>query len=288
MFSRALLVTPLTLLLAGAAPIVHAAPAQAVAVAADAAVSAATETAARPTAPTSSATAPTAITSKAASTASAAAASAGAASTATAAAATATAATLAAEAEAGARKLITRFLQVDDRFYRGGQPDAAGLQALRDLGVKTIVTLRTGDSAEAERKLVTALGMTFVQIPISQRPFGVTLPAEAITKFFDIVDNPESGKVFLHCRRGADRTGTFVGLYRIARQGWDSGKAYDEARDIGMRWWYFPMKDRLKDFAASLAPATTAARPAAAATPAASVKAGSSPAASLPAAAVTP
>lgn len=231
MFSRALLITPLTLLLAGVAPIVHAAPAQAVA--ADAAATGAT------------------------------------ASTGTAA-----ATTLTAEAEAGARKLITRFLQVDDGFYRGGQPDAAGLRALRDMGVKTIVTLRTGDSAEAERKIVTALGMTFVQIPISQRPFGVTLPAEAITKFFEIVDNPESGKVFLHCRRGADRTGTFVGLYRIARQGWDSGKAYDEARDIGMRWWYFPMKDRLKDFAASLTPATSATT--------------DRPAASLPAAAVTP
>lgn len=165
-------------------------------------------------------------------------------------------ATAATQAETGARELITRFLQVDDRLYRGGQPDAAGFKALRDLGVKTIVTLRTGESAEAERKLVTSLGMTFVQIPIAQRPFGVTLPTEAITRFFEIVDNPASGKVFLHCRRGADRTGTFAGLYRIARQGWDSAKAYDEARGIGMRWWYFPMKDRLKDFAATLPPAS--------------------------------
>lgn len=164
----------------------------------------------------------------------------------------ATAATAAAAADSAAAQLIKRFIQVDERLYRGGQPDAAGLKALRDAGIKTIISFRTGDSAEEEARLAETLGMTFVQIPISQRPFGVTLPAEAVARFFSIIDNPDSGKVFIHCRRGADRTGTFAGLYRIARQGWTSEKAYDEARAIGMRWWYFPMKGRMESFASTL------------------------------------
>jgi hypothetical protein len=42
-----------------------------------------------------------------------------------------------------------------------------------------------------------------------------------------------------------------VGLYRIARQQWDPGDAYREARDIGMRWWYFGVEEQFRRFAAA-------------------------------------
>jgi hypothetical protein len=46
-------------------------------------------------------------------------------------------------------------------------------------------------------------------------------------------------------------------MYRVARQGWTPEAAYDEARAIGMRWWHYPVKGYLEDFAARLlAPAT--------------------------------
>jgi hypothetical protein len=31
----------------------------------------------------------------------------------------------------------------------------------------------------------------------------------------------------------------------MLRQGWDLKRAYDEARDVGMRWWYTDVKDEL-------------------------------------------
>jgi hypothetical protein len=37
-------------------------------------------------------------------------------------------------------------------------------------------------------------------------------------------------------------------LYRIANQGWDTKKAYSEARDIGLRWWYVAIKKQLMEF----------------------------------------
>lgn len=153
---------------------------------------------------------------------------------------------------------IKRFLRVDARLYRGGQPDAAGYAYLRDVGVRTVVSLRTGD--EGERAAVEALGMRFVHIPVALRPFGATVKPDAVARFFQIVDDPSSGIVFVHCKRGADRTGTFVGLYRMARQQWDDDRAYDEARDIGMRWWYFPIRSQLAGWARAIPPAAAPAQ----------------------------
>ena len=137
---------------------------------------------------------------------------------------------------------IKRFMRVAPGLYRGGQPDEDGFRYLRDLGIRTVVSLRND---AAEREMVEALGMRFMHIPVTFRPLGGTMPREAVARFLEIVDEPANGPVFVHCKRGADRTGAFVGLYRIVRQGWGLDRAYDEARDVGMRWWYFAVKDQL-------------------------------------------
>jgi protein tyrosine phosphatase (PTP) superfamily phosphohydrolase (DUF442 family) len=141
---------------------------------------------------------------------------------------------------------IKRFIEVAPGLYRGGQPDVDGFAYLRDLGIRTVVSLRNDDS---EKAMVESLGMRFVHIPVTFRPLGGTLPRDAVARFLEIVDEPAHGPVFVHCKRGADRTGAFVGLYRIVRQGWTLDRAYDEARDVGMRWWYFAVKDQLASLA---------------------------------------
>ena len=50
------------------------------------------------------------------------------------------------------------------------------------------------------------------------------------------IDDASAGPVFVHCRRGADRTGTVVACYRIAHDGWDNQKALQEAKGFGMSW----------------------------------------------------
>ena len=60
------------------------------------------------------------------------------------------------EAMSGARGVpasegIVNFGKVNDVLYRGAQPDDAGLERLKRLGVKTIINLRmTGDSWKEE------------------------------------------------------------------------------------------------------------------------------------------
>ena len=75
------------------------------------------------------------------------------------------------------------------------------------------------------------------------------ISASAIQMFLDTVSDPAQQPVFVHCQRGADRTGFMVGLYRIAEQGWSAEMAYDEASDNGMRWWYRGLKRQLYEFA---------------------------------------
>lgn len=148
---------------------------------------------------------------------------------------------------------IERFFQVDVRLFRGAQPDLAGFKYLRDLGVRTIINLREARDAERlnEREIVESLGMKYVNIPIKDGNFFTRsrrIPLEAIRSFFQAVDASDSGMVFVHCHRGADRTGALVSFYRIARHNWDSVRAYAEARQIGMRSWYKGLQQQIDEF----------------------------------------
>jgi tyrosine-protein phosphatase SIW14 len=148
--------------------------------------------------------------------------------------------------DAGVGPAIRRFEQVDTRLYRGGQPDAAAFAQLRQLGVRTIINLRHTDG---EQEIAESLGFRYVALPARLHPFGIGggLSSEVVRRFFQVIDDPASGPVFVHCRRGADRTGTLIAMYRIARQGWRADAAYREARASGLRWWHYQVKGFLED-----------------------------------------
>lgn len=129
---------------------------------------------------------------------------------------------------------VPNFHQVDPHIYRGGQPSERGLESLSKLGIKTVVDLREGGShTAAERRAVEALGMMYVSIPMN----GFRAPSDQqVARVLALFDTPGSAgwPVFVHCRRGADRTGTVVACYRIAHGRWDNNKALTEAKLHGM------------------------------------------------------
>lgn len=151
-------------------------------------------------------------------------------------------ASAAAEQPAVSSRALPRFHQLDQGLYRGGQPKDGGFQSLRQMGIRTVINLREDNP---ERQVVESLGMKSIHIPLSAAK-GV--PDPAIRQFFDILRDPSNYPIFFHCRRGADRTGAMAGFYRIEFQGWDGKKAYQEARDIGMRWWYRNLKGQIEKF----------------------------------------
>ena len=140
---------------------------------------------------------------------------------------------------------LPRFIEVHSGLYRGGQPTINGFEDLKKMGVRTVVNLRVDDS---ERRQVEALGMKYVHIPIDmpllQRPWR-QIPDKSVDNFLRTVNDPANQPVFVHCRRGADRTGTMIALYRVKIDNWQATKAYDEARGIGLRWLYRGFRDQI-------------------------------------------
>lgn len=140
---------------------------------------------------------------------------------------------------------IPRLEKVAEGFYRGGQPDRAGFEYLKKEGIRTVINLR--DEYD-EEPIVKELGLKYIHIPMSVKPWS-RISDKNIEKYFAILNDPANYPIFIHCRRGADRTGAMVGFYRIAAQGWDGKKAVVEARKIGMRFWYWGLKSQLESFA---------------------------------------
>jgi protein tyrosine/serine phosphatase len=140
---------------------------------------------------------------------------------------------------------IARFSTLDKGIYRGGQPSKEGFLFLKRMGVKTIVNLRAEDD---EGDLVRGLGLNYVHIPIRLIFPWSRISESSIQKYFEVIDSPDNYPIFVHCRRGADRTGALSAMYRINNQGWPADKAWTEARAIGLHWWYRGLKSQAREF----------------------------------------
>lgn len=133
---------------------------------------------------------------------------------------------------------IGNFGQVDDRLFRGAQPQISAIPGLKALGVNTIVRLNgEGEDVAAEKKQVETLGMRFVNLPWS----GTGLPTHAqVVAFLALLHDDPSAKVFVHCREGADRTGVFVALYRMEFNHWTVAQALAEMKQFHYHHFLLP------------------------------------------------
>jgi protein tyrosine/serine phosphatase len=140
---------------------------------------------------------------------------------------------------------IPNFHQVDEHVFRGGQPGAEAWPGLAKLGVKTVIDLRRTDehSTVEEARAVEAAGMNYVNVPMK----GVVAPSnEQIAKVLALLYSDEP--VFVHCKRGADRTGAVIACYRISQHGWPSKQALKEAKSFGMSWTQMGLKSYVSGF----------------------------------------
>ena len=153
---------------------------------------------------------------------------------------------------------IKNFSQVDNHVYRGAQPTDEGFNYLAKIGVKTVVDLREHDGRSlGEEHVVTADGMQYVNVPMT----GLTPPTEAqISKILALLEDYTTGPVFVHCQRGADRTGAVVAAYRIDHDHWDNARALAEAKSLGMSFFQFPRRSYILRFQPWTLEAKTVAR----------------------------
>ena len=141
---------------------------------------------------------------------------------------------------------LPRFHQVSERLFRGGQPRAGGIRRLAELGIDTIVNLRgASERSRSDEAEARTLGLNYFNVPL---PVWGRPDEARVRRVVEIIAAPESGRVFVHCKDGVDRTGTVVALHRIIHEGWKTDDALVEAERRGMRRIQYWMRDYVEDY----------------------------------------
>jgi tyrosine-protein phosphatase SIW14 len=143
---------------------------------------------------------------------------------------------------------IKNFGQMDERFYRGAEPKGLeDFQALKGLGIHTVIDLQAKPEP-AERGWVESLGMRYVNIPMVDKAY----PREEwVAAFMKTVDDPATGKFYVHCAGGRHRTGSMGAVYRFEKYGWGYEQVYAEMKqyDFYTSWGHGDFKTFVEDYA---------------------------------------
>ena len=142
---------------------------------------------------------------------------------------------------------IRNFGKMDNRFYRGAQPDESDYKDLKALGVKTVIDLQDHPT-NYEKRDVEALGMRYVNIPMSDSSYP---KPEQINAFLKLVNDPATGTMFVHCAGGRHRTGVMGAVYRFNVNHWNLDQAYAEMKDYDFytKFGHGDLKTFVEDYA---------------------------------------
>jgi len=145
---------------------------------------------------------------------------------------------------------IKNFGQMDGRFYRGAQPGERDYKDLAALGITTVIDLRD-DPEPSERSSVESLGMKYVHIPMIAKKY----PTPQVTELFlKTVNDPATGKFYVHCAGGRHRTGAMGAVYRYQFYNWNFDQVYKEMKqyDFYTSWGHGAFKDFVRDYYARM------------------------------------
>ncbi|HEY9720398.1 MAG TPA: sulfur transferase domain-containing protein [Oscillatoriaceae cyanobacterium] len=138
---------------------------------------------------------------------------------------------------------LENFRQVTPNLLRGGVPDEADLAWLAAHGVKTDVSLQNAFMGSekpvvaAERQTAAKLGMNFVNLPL---PYGKEPPQSMVDSWVKLLEDPNAGPIYVHCKQGRDRTGTMVAIERILNEGYTGEQALAEMKTFGFDPSHYP------------------------------------------------
>jgi protein tyrosine/serine phosphatase len=141
---------------------------------------------------------------------------------------------------------IKNFGQMDERFYRGAQPKKDDYESLKALGIKTVIDLQA-EPTEYEKQIVESLGMRYVNIPMVGKKYP---EAQHVATFMKLVDDPTTGKFYVHCAGGRHRTGVMGAVYRFHKYHWNYDQVYSEMKkfDFYTSWGHGDFKTFVQDY----------------------------------------
>ena len=114
---------------------------------------------------------------------------------------------------------IENLHRISPLVLRSAQPRREAAPVLRELGVRTIVSLR---AFNADDDVFRDGGIRLVRVPINTWHIR---DRHVIRALAEVRIAERHGAVLIHCMHGADRTGIVSALYRMAVQGWDKESA---------------------------------------------------------------
>ncbi len=128
-------------------------------------------------------------------------------------------------------KNMYNFLTLSEDLFTGGMPTVDQLEDAARQGVQLVINLAPHDVIDAlpnEEKLVTSLGMLYINIPVLWN----TPTRDGLDRFMDVMDENRGKKILVHCQANFRAT-AFMALYRILRLGWNSE---DAMKGMDMIW----------------------------------------------------
>jgi len=124
---------------------------------------------------------------------------------------------------------LSNFYEVTTNLYRGAQPSAEGMKELKIMGVKTVLNLR---SYHSDHGLVSSGELKLARLHM--KPWHAE--DEDVVAFLKIASNTNNLPLFVHCQRGADRTGMICAMYRVVICDWTKEAAIQEMKDGGFHF----------------------------------------------------
>ena len=124
---------------------------------------------------------------------------------------------------------LSNLYEVTTNLYRGAQPGAEGMKELKSMGVKTILNLR---SFHSDHGLISSGEVKLARLHM--KPWHAE--DEDVVAFLKIASNTNNLPLFVHCQRGADRTGMICAMYRIVICGWTKEAAIEEMKEGGFHF----------------------------------------------------
>lgn len=98
---------------------------------------------------------------------------------------------------------------------------------VRQRGIRSVVDLRQPlEEVQPEIAVLAALGVKHIHIPSAQ----VTEDA-AVKRFLEVMSDPATYPVLIHCQHGIGRSVLFSAIYRVEFEGWDR----EQARQASLR-----------------------------------------------------
>jgi len=131
-------------------------------------------------------------------------------------------------------------------IYRGAQPLPEGYVTLRQMGIKTVINLR---SRHSKKKAVEAAGMKSIEIP-----FGVLrdVKMDKVNEVVEMMVDPYNQPVYVHCKLGQDRTGIIIAAYRMKVEDWSLKDAEAEMHAFGFNDLWHELKEFIREYAKSV------------------------------------